>query len=283
MTQSIQNKLAENKALLESELDRYYRDLPDEAQSLIEAQRYSLLDGGKRIRAFLLLELSRLLGAEPHTAIPYACAVEMIHASSLIHDDMPCMDNDDTRRGKPSTHKAYGEALALLSGDAMMVRAFETAVTNPHLPTQTNAKAVRILAQATGSEGMLAGQTLDTLFADADLTLDKLITVHNLKTGKLISACARLACLASDIDEYDERYISAITYSENIGLAFQIIDDILDFKEGKREMNSFLSFMTLSEAQNYARDLTNEGIDAISKYDDGTLRALAEYLTVREY
>ena len=279
----IKEKLKVNADLVEHALEQCYDYTNADFQQLIEAQRYGLLGGGKRIRAFLVLEMCRLFSGDIAPALPYACAIEMIHASSLIHDDMPCMDDDDTRRGKPSTHKKYGEALALLSGDAMMVKAFEITVKNSNLSSQENAKAVEILAESTGDCGMLAGQTMDIKAASEKLDFETLIRLHKLKTGKLISASAKLGCLAAGIEEYDERCVSAIKYAENVGLAFQIIDDILDYNEGKRELNSFLSFMSVEEATKYALDLTGSGIDAISPYDDGTFTELAKYLIKREY
>ena len=283
MFENIKEKLSQNAILIENALDDYYNYSDNDYASLIEAQRYGLLGGGKRIRAFLVLELCRLFGGEVKGAIPYACAIEMIHASSLIHDDMPCMDNDDFRRGKPSTHKAFGETIALISGDAMLTNAFETAIKNPYLTENSNAKAVLILAESTGNHGMLAGQAIDTVAGQSKLNFETLLRLHKLKTGKLISASAKLGCLAADVSATDEKYMAAVKYAENIGLAFQIIDDILDYKEGKRELNSFLSFMSLEDAQNYANDLTESGIEAIRSYDDGSLTELALYLTKREY
>ena len=279
----IKEKLTNNAQLVEAELETYYSYSYPDFQQLIESQKYGLLGGGKRIRAFLVLEMCRLFSGDITPALPYACAIEMIHASSLIHDDMPCMDDDDTRRGKPSTHKKYGESLALLSGDAMMVKAFEVTVKNNMISVEQNAKAIEILANSTGDCGMLAGQTMDIKAASEKLDFDTLVRLHKLKTGKLISASAKLGCLAAGIDENDERCVSAIKYAENVGLAFQIIDDILDYNEGKRELNSFLSFMSVEEATKYALDLTESGIDAISPYDDGTFTELAKYLIKREY
>ena len=283
MFENIREKLSQNAILVENALDDYYNYSDNDCASLIEAQRYGLLGGGKRIRAFLVLELCRLFSGEVREAIPYACAIEMIHASSLIHDDMPCMDNDDFRRGKPSTHKAFGETIALISGDAMLTNAFETAIKNPYLTEATNAKAVLILTESTGNQGMLAGQAIDTVAGKNKLDFETLLRLHKLKTGKLISASAKLGCLAAGISSDDDKYFAAVKYAENIGLAFQIIDDILDYKEGKRELNSFLSFMSLEDAQKYANDLTKSGIETIRSYDDGTLTELALYLTQREY
>ena len=279
----IKEKLNCNAKLVETTLETYYNYSYPDFQQLIEAQKYGLLGGGKRIRAFIVLEVSRLFSGNIAPALPYACAIEMIHASSLIHDDMPCMDDDDMRRGKPSTHKKFGESLALLSGDAMMVKAFEVTVKNSNLSSLANTKAIEILAESAGDCGMLAGQTMDIRAASENLDFDTLVKLHKLKTGKLISASAKLGCLAAGIDENDERCVSAIKYAENVGLAFQIIDDILDYNEGKRELNSFLSFMSVEEAKKYALDLTESGIGAISHYDDGTFSELAKYLIVREY
>ena len=283
MFENIKNKLAHNLSLMESALADYYNFTAADDASLIDAQKYGLLSGGKRIRAFLVLEICRLYGGDVKNAIPYACAIEMIHASSLIHDDMPCMDDDDMRRGKPSTHKAYGETLALIAGDAMMVNAFDVAINNPYLETVTNAKAVSILAESTGNRGMLAGQAIDTVRGKDKLDFETLIRLHKLKTGKLISASAKLGCLAAGIFDNDEKYCAAVKYAEDIGLAFQIIDDILDYQEEKIEINSFISFMSVDEAKEYAANLTQSGIEAIRNYDDGSLIELAHYLTVRDY
>lgn len=279
----IKERLKVNAEVVENALESYYGENDSDFQKLIDAQKYGLLGGGKRIRAFLTLELSRIFSGNYDLAIPYACAIEMIHASSLIHDDMPCMDNDDTRRGKPSTHKQFGESMALLSGDAMMVKAFKVIADNSKLLAQSNIKAIGILAESTGDLGMLAGQTIDIKAATEKLDFETLVKLHKLKTGKLISASAKLGCVASGIFENDERYIASVKYAESVGLAFQIVDDILDYQEGKRELNSFLSFMSVEDATKYALELTEIGISAIVPYDDGTLTELAKYLIVREY
>ena len=283
MFKKIKTDLEINAELIEAALSKHY-NLPDHnLDNLIKAQRYGLLGGGKRIRAFLTMEICKLFGGKAEAAMPYACAIEMIHASSLIHDDLPCMDNDDFRRGKPSTHKVYGENIALLAGDCMMVKAFEVIINNPYSTDETNAQAIRILCESTGSNGMLAGQGMDVYASNNKLDFESLISLHRHKTGCLISASAKLGCLAAGIELNSEKFKSAVEYSESIGLAFQIIDDILDYLNGQKELNSFLSFMTLEEARKYAKDLTQHGIDAIKAYDDGTLRDLAEYLIFREY
>lgn len=283
MYDAIITKLSNNSILLERELSRIFDYEDPDYSKIIEAQKYGLLGGGKRIRAFLVMELCRLFGGDEKNALPYACAIEMIHSSSLIHDDMPCMDNDDFRRGKPSTHKAFGESLALLAGDSLMVKAFETAIRNPHLTIESNAKVIDILSASTGDSGMLGGQTMDISAANHKLDLESLMRLHSMKTGKLISASAKLGCIAADIGEADERYCSSVKYAESVGLAFQIIDDVLDYREGKSELNSFLAHMSEDEAISMANKLTIEGIGAIKPYDDGTLEELATYLITRNY
>lgn len=283
MNSSIQDKLSNIATIIETALYSYYCYSDNDCSDLIDAQRYGLLNGGKRIRAFLVLEFCRLFGGTVDAALPYACAIEMIHASSLIHDDLPCMDNDDIRRGKPSNHKVFGEAVALLAGDAMMAKAFETVITNPHLSAEKNAKAAHILAESTGDHGMLGGQAIDLRASVSKLDLDTVTRLHSLKTGQLICASAKLGCLAAGISEEDTRFMSAVEYAKNVGLAFQIIDDVLDYREGKYELNSFVSFISVEDALACAHNLTKSGIDAISPYDDGTFSALAEFLIKREY
>ena len=283
MFRKIKEKLSLNSVLLEDALSSYYECTDVDYGELIDSQKYSLLGGGKRVRAFLVMEFCRLFGGEERAAVPYACAVEMVHAYSLVHDDLPCMDNDDMRRGKPSNHKVYGEALALLAGDALLTKAFLTVVTNPNCSSSANAKAVEILSTAAGCDGMIGGQTIDIKAEKSKIGFDTLLRLHSLKTGKLICASAMLGCVAAGVFD-GEKFEAAKTYAEKIGLAFQIVDDILDYENGEREVNSFLSFMSLEEAKKHARDISLEAIQSIKKYDtENTVGALAEYLTVRQY
>ena len=283
MQNNIKEKLQNNSLLLEIELSKYLNYKDDDISTIMEAQQYSILGGGKRIRSFLVVEFAKLFGADPKSSLPYACAIEMVHTSSLIHDDLPCMDNDNFRRGKPSNHKVYGEDIALLAGDALLTKAFEITAKNSNLSATQNLQAVDILASHTGAMGMLGGQTMDVYASNNQLDRNSIIKLHNFKTGKLITASAHLGCIAAGLDKNDRKHIAAVEYSSKLGLAFQIIDDILDFEEGKREMNSFLSFMSLDEAKIYAIQLTNSAIDVISPYDDGTFTSLASYLIERKY
>ena len=283
MYKDIKDKLLYNVDILEKALSDIFEYNDTDCRAIIEAQKYALLNGGKRIRGFLVMQFCRAFNGDENSALPYACAIEMIHASSLVHDDLPCMDNDDWRRGKPSTHKVFGEAIALLSGDALMVKAFETVNNNNRLTAQSNARAFSVLAQSTGDLGMLGGQTMDIFAAKKELDLDSLVRLYSMKTGKLISASAKLGCIASGVLENDDRYKAAVKYAENVGLAFQIIDDILDYRDGKSELNSFLAHLSIDDAKSKAEELTRSGIEAIAPYDDGTLSSLAEYLITRNY
>lgn len=191
---------------------------------LQESIRYSLLAGGKRIRPVLTLEFARLGGIDWHLALPYACALELVHNYSLIHDDLPCMDDDDLRRGKPTNHKVYGETLAVLAGDAMQPEAFRLILQARGLSADNRIEAALLLAKACGADGMVAGQVLDTLCHVEDE--EGLTGLNRLKTGVMISAAAELGCVASNMPAYWRQ--QAVKYADQLGLAFQIRDDMLD-------------------------------------------------------
>lgn len=262
---------------------------------LLESERYSLFAGGKRIRPALTLEFCRMFDGEDSAALPFACAVEMIHTYSLIHDDLPCMDNDELRRGKPTNHVVFGETTALLAGDSLLTGAFEVAASNSAVGSDISAKAVAYLANCAGRYGMVGGQIMDLEGEKKKLTLDQLLKLHSLKTGALIGAAAVMGALAAGVDLTDPRMEDVVTYSENVGLAFQIVDDILDQTgsaeelgknigvDAEHEKNTFLSFFSVEEAQFYADRLTKEAIDAIRKYPNSeTLCSIAEWLATRK-
>ena len=192
--------------------------------TLLEAMRYSILAGGKRIRPVLTLEMARQGGIDWHLALPYACALELVHNYSLIHDDLPCMDDDDLRRGKPTCHKKYGETLAVLAGDALQPEAFRLIAEAPTMTAHSRIEAVQVLAKACGAYGMVAGQVLDTV-CDVH-TVEGLTELNRLKTGVMISAAAELGCVASRMN--GGMRTQAIRFADEIGLGFQIQDDILD-------------------------------------------------------
>ena len=191
---------------------------------LYEAIRYSLLSGGKRIRPVLTLEFARVGGMDWHLALPYACALELIHNYSLIHDDLPCMDNDDLRRGKPTNHKVYGEALAVLAGDALQPEAFRLIAQAPMMSAENRLEAILVLSRACGADGMVAGQVLDTVCDVRDEA--GLRELDRLKTGVMITAAAELGCVAAKMPP--TMRLQALEYASQLGLAFQIRDDMLD-------------------------------------------------------
>lgn len=240
---------------------------------VVDAMRHSLLDAGKRLRAAMVLEFGRLTHASREGAMALACAIEMIHAYSLIHDDLPCMDDDDFRRGKPSCHKAFGEANALLAGDGLLTLAFETAADAP-LSDAQRVEAVRTLAKAAGVRGMLGGQVIDLSCEGKPVDLETLNTLYALKTGALLRASARLGCLAGNAGE--ELLETADRYARACGLAFQITDDILDVagdaeKLGKptgsdeeNHKTTYVTLLGLSGARERARELIGEAGECVA-------------------
>ena len=281
--------------LVNSSLENIVKDCSGELGGLVEAERYSLLAGGKRIRPVLALAFCRLFGKEAETAIPYACALEMVHTASLIHDDLPSIDNDDLRRGRPTNHKVYGEAVALLAGDGLLMDAFGMIAGNPRVSPSINAVAVAEFSRAVGTRGLVGGEYIDIMGESRELSLDSLLMMHSCKTGALIRVSAILGALAAGVPMNDERMSDAIRYAENIGLAFQIIDDILDVtgtpeqlgktpgKDAKENKTTFLSFYSIEEALAYSKRLTQEALASVSKYEGSEfLVALAEYLLGRQ-
>ena len=222
--QVFQTRYETYRTAVESYLETLFAGRPD-WRDLYESMRYSLLAGGKRIRPVLTLEFARLAGlADWKTALPMACALELVHTYSLIHDDLPCMDNDDLRRGKPTNHKVYGETLAVLAGDAMQPEAFRLMAEAPCLPAENRLEAVRTLARACGADGMVGGQVLDTVYDVRDAA--GLTVLNRLKTGVVISAAAELGCIASEMPA--TMRAQALVYADAIGRGFQIRDDMLD-------------------------------------------------------
>ena len=293
---SIETKLKECAVKTEQYLAEYYKDKISELDIIFEAEKYSLLSGGKRVRAFLVFEFCRVFGKGDKEAAPFACAVEMVHAYSLIHDDLPCMDDDDYRRGKLTNHKVYGEAVAVLAGDALLTKAFETAASNKNVSTDVIVSALRALAEAAGDKGMVGGQILDIKAETADSReLSTLESIHRLKTGAMIKVSAKLGCLAAGVDPDSEIMRAAVRYAENIGFAFQIVDDVLDVvgdsallgkNVGSDKDNNkltYMSFYSVDEALELAKRLTDEAVAAISKYQGSeTLVELAKFLLDRK-
>ena len=260
MYKDVIDRLSDAAEFIENALNKRISEL--RAGEMCEAMSYSVLGGGKRIRAFLTLEFCKMFGGEASDAEAYACAVEMVHAYSLIHDDMPCMDNDDMRRGKPSCHKSFGETIALLAGDALLTYAFETAADG-----KNNAiNAVSVLAKSAGALGMCRGQELDLLCECHNY--NELENLHNFKTGALIKAAATLGYLASGAEITEDNLNKIKNYALSVGLAFQIIDDLLDVRSTAEELGkpigsdtkngkkTVLSYMSEEQADKIAMELS---------------------------
>ena len=263
-----------------------------EKDTLYNAELYSLMAGGKRIRPFLTLEFCRLFGGSEEAAMPFACAVEMMHTFSLIHDDLPCMDNDDLRRGRPTSHRVFGEAMALLAGDSLELRAVKTALLNVQVSHLDSRRAATVLADCAGK--MIEGQVMDMAAEREAISMEQLLTLQSKKTGALMEVSAAMGCIAAGIEDDAPEMNDAVLYAGRIGLAFQIIDDILDAQSTAEELGksvgsdardgktTFLSFMSADEARSYARRVTDAAIDAVAGYKGSeTLVALAEWLLTR--
>lgn len=295
------NELMKSRAKeVESALAEYISDSDPEIGVIFDSMRYSLMAGGKRLRPLLTLEFARLSAKTSKTdpelaerlAMPYACAIEMIHTYSLIHDDLPCMDNDELRRGKPTNHMVYGYANALLAGDALLTKAFETISENKLASPEQNCRAVSQLARAAGAAGMIGGQILDLEGEKKELSFDTLKRLQTLKTGELITCASLLGCIAGGADE--GLCSAAREYSMAIGRAFQVEDDILDVvgteetlgkpigSDKKSSKTTFLSFMTIESAREYAARLTENAIRSIEAFDGGErLASIARALLSR--
>ncbi len=277
----VENALRETAAKLEKALGGYLSEENIGNEVTAQAMRYSALGGGKRIRAFLVLEFCKLFGGKEEAAMPYACALECIHAYSLIHDDLPCMDDDDLRRGKPSCHVKFGEAVALLAGDGLLTYAFELCAANEYVSSKSVRLAVAELAHEAGEIGMVGGQTLD-LANEADGYAD-LKKIYSKKTGALITAACMLGYFAACDKPTKKNMDNIRLYASSIGLAFQIHDDILDVQSTTEELGkevgsdeknnkkTTLAFLSLSEAEEEETLLTLLAVEAISGYAESEL------------
>lgn len=279
-------------------LDRFLPAVQGPQARVIEAMRYSAMAGGKRIRPMLALEFCRLCGGTEAQAMPFACAVEMIHSYSLIHDDLPCMDDDDLRRGRPSCHVQFDYATALLAGDALLSLAFETGLCNNMqsgaLP-QNTVRAFGLLAKASGYSGMVGGQMIDLLSENQEIPLELLETMHRGKTGAMIRAAAAGGCILADADK--EHIRAADAYAEKLGLAFQIIDDILDVAGDTRTLgkptgsdvenkkSTYVTHLGLKGARELAEHLSEEAIGCLQIFGDSRtfLENFARYLLHRDH
>ncbi len=294
---SLEVFLAEHSRLVEDALDRFLPSAEAPPQVVHRAMRHSVFAGGKRLRPILVIAAAEVAGGEPAQVLPSACAVELIHTYSLIHDDLPAMDNSPTRRGRPTCHVVFGEAMAVLAGDALHALAFELMAQNAEVPGVPAPRVVRAIAELThgiGTEGMVGGQVLDLLAVGGPLDETTVRQIHRLKTGCLIRACLGIGAILSgastDVLESLDRY------GESVGLAFQIIDDILDVigeeaKLGKGTGSdatlskvTFPSVFGLARSRDLAEEATQEAVEAARPLGERGTRLcdLAMYLLRRE-
>ncbi len=293
MDQALRAQVAGDVAMVEDRLRAVFAGQPPRGE-LYPAMEYSLLAGGKRLRPVLTLETCRMCGGEPEAALPLACAVEMVHTYSLIHDDLPAMDDDDLRRGKPTNHKVYGEATAILAGDGLLTAAFGQIAGAETLTADQRLAAVSALSEAAGPQGMVGGQILDMEGERRALSLAETEELQRLKTGALIACAARLGCIAARAD--GERMAAVEGYAQRLGLAFQIRDDILDVTATAQVLGkpigsdrasgktTFVTLLGLERCQQWVERLSREACQTLEPYQDsGLLRALAEELARREF
>lgn len=292
MTQlEFENILNNDISIIENRLVQLLPSCANGQDEVVEAMRYSISNGGKRLRPVLCLEFAKACGADRYDALDFACAVEFVHTYSLIHDDLPCMDDDDMRRGKPSCHKQFGEAVALLAGDALLTQAFQI-LSGSSLDDSKIASACALLAQNSGVSGMVGGQVIDLKYESQTPDMKQILAVHRLKTGALIAAACLLGCIAAGADE--NKIAAASAYAYNLGVAFQIKDDILDVTASTDELgkpagsdaqNNKTTYVTLrgvENAQNDVEKLTESAVARLDEFENTEfLKTLSYYLVNR--
>lgn len=291
-------KIEEFSQLIEENLYKYFNTYFDEYKILFDSMEYSVKNGGKRVRPLLTMLFCDACEGDPLKAVQLAVAVEYIHTYSLIHDDLPCMDDDDYRRGKPSNHKVYGEAMALLAGDGLLTAAFERIATWSRaglIDSDVAINAISELSAYAGSRGMIGGQVIDIQNEDnKDIKLETLMMLDNLKTGALIEAACSLGCIAARAN--DGKIQAAKEFASNIGLAFQIKDDILDVTSSFEKLGkaigsdmengktTYVTLLGVEECQKLVDKLTDEALKALDAFENNeALKEYAIYLAKRDY
>ena len=283
------------QARTEAMLDSFLPAAGSEPVKLHEAMRYTTLGGGKRVRPLLVHAAGELFGADPDAVARAACAVEMIHVYSLVHDDMPCMDDDALRRGKPTVHVAYDEATALLVGDALQAQAFETLAGATSVAPQRHVTMLRLLAEAAGSAGMCGGQAIDLDSVGFKLSLEQLERMHQLKTGAMLRVSVLLGALAGrELEDSEQAALRA--YARAIGLAFQVVDDVLDATEDSATLGktagkdaadnkpTYVSILGLEQSRALAEQLRQQAHQALAPFGEQALRLreLADLIVQRK-
>lgn len=291
MSMSFKGSMETYRLFIEEYLENFYSRFHAEPQKpLYDSIQYSLLAGGKRLRPILCMEFCRICGRDWKAAAPFAAAIEMIHTYSLIHDDLPSMDNDDFRRGRPTNHKVYGEAMAILAGDALLTDAFLSASVAKLTHPEAMAQAMALLATCAGSSGMVGGQVLDIMSEERQISEEEILNIQSRKTGGLIRAACGLGAIAGGASP--EQVDAACRFADNLGLAFQIRDDMLDVIGTQEEMgkgvgtdetkNTFVRLYGLPKCEELVQKYTADAIQALDLFEDRAfLTELAENLTNR--
>ena len=291
----LKDYLKAQSATVDRALDRFLPKVTAKPPTIHKAMRYSLFAGGKRLRPVLCLAAAEACGGTLEAALPAACAVECIHTYSLIHDDLPCMDNDDFRRGRPTSHKVFGEGISVLAGDALLTAAFEILTAAQGTPRYPVAALLKELAHASGSRALIAGQVADLEGEGKKLTLRELAFIHEAKTAALLTASIRLGAMSANAIPAKLEALTA--FGKNLGLAFQVIDDILDVTQTSEKLGksagkdvaaqkaTYPALLGLEKARKEAQRLTAASLAALKPFEKNgdTLRAIGEYLVVREY
>ncbi len=296
MTFDLNAYLKERKFLVEEALEHYLPPQKGFYNPIVEAMRYSLFAGGKRLRPILCLAATEVVGGKKETALPVACALEMIHTYSLIHDDLPAMDNDDFRRGKPTNHRVFGEAMAILAGDGLLTEAFYL-LTYPDLlakiPPAQLVWISHLIAQAAGFRGMVSGQVMDLEATGKEIGLEELKAIHDHKTGALIRVAVESGAIIGGGNRTEVEALKE--YGTQIGLAFQIVDDVLDIEGNPEDMGknigsdepqqkaTYPKLVGLNEAKEMAQTCIKRGIHALKPFGERAmpLKALAQYIIER--
>ncbi len=297
MSFELQEYLQSRKQLIDQALDQYLPSAERYPEKIHQAVRYSVFSGGKRLRPILLLASYELFKPDFHPALPFACALEMIHTYSLIHDDLPSMDDDDFRRGKPTSHKVFGEAIAILAGDALQTEAFSLMAREgmkSGIEPERILRAIFELAESAGLNGMVSGQVMDLEKQGRDYSLEELEFIHRHKTGALIRASVKIGGILAGAGEEDLTALGE--FGERIGLAFQIMDDILDLKgderlgkplgsDLKKEKATYPALLGLNKSEEQAKSLVAEAVKFLERFGERgeVLCSLARFLVEREY
>ena len=288
---NFENCSREYRTFIEDYLKDIYTQFRTEPQKpLFDAIQYSLLAGGKRLRPIFVLDFCRICGGDWKKAAPFAAAIEMIHTYSLIHDDLPCMDNDDFRRGRPTNHKVFGEGMAVLAGDALLTDAFMLAATAKLPDPADMATAISLMAEGAGSLGMVGGQVLDIMSEERELTEQEVLAIQSRKTGRLIRIACCLGVIAGGGSSVQLE--AACKFADKLGLAFQIRDDMLDVIGTQEEMgkgvgtdavkNTFVRLYGLEKCEALVREYTREAIAQLEEFENTEyMIALAKSLTDR--